>query len=275
MASFTGAWHTVQPYLDPGNMLKGDLSIPGNPGGDVGAAQPTTGAQLQRIPGTNFSYDPATGQYYQSSMIDPNTGQVVDLGASQVAQAPNLAQQGSGAAINQNSFLGQQADVVARMAATRAGENGLANDYLAAIHGTGPSVAGTQLLTGMNRIGQDQNSMAAGANGQNAFAARRAAAMNIARASGDLSGQQALVRANETAAARSGLASLYGSEASADQAANSNATQAAVNYGGLDEKAEADRIGANTSAAEGNAKAHASFLMGVGGGVGSFFGGKG
>jgi hypothetical protein len=267
MADFSSYWQKLEPSSyqlyhgeDPltGTQNYLGLGVPGgptNPGGDVGAARPNDTPYLQPIRGTNYSYDPVSGQYYQSSTIDPATGQPVFTGAQTVAAAPNLAQQGSGAAINQNNFLGQQQDVLSRMAATRAGQTGLANNYLAAIYGSGPSVAGTQLQTGMGRIAQDQASIAAGANGQNAFAARRAAAQATARAQGDLSGQLALTRAAETAAARSGLASLYGSEASADQAANATATGAALGYGGLGERSEADRLAANQAAVNANIEA--------------------
>lgn len=250
-------------------------NVPQNPGGDVGAAQPDTGYALQKVPGTNYSYNPMTGQYYQSTTIDPRTGQAIDMGATSVAAAPNLAQQGSGAAINQQTFLQQQADAVARMQATRAGQVGLQTDYQGVIRGAGPSVANAQLYSGMNRIAQDQASQAAGANGQNAFAARRIAAQNTAHAQGDLSGQAAQLRAQEVAAARTGLASLYGNEASADAAANSTATGAAVNYGALGEKAENDRVAANQAAVNANLQASKQdneTKMGIAKGAGSVLG---
>lgn len=250
-------YHGEDPLTGAQNSLgMGTPDVNTNPAGNVGDARPDTAYALQRVPGTNFSYNPATGQYYQSAYTDPNTGQTVDLGATQVAQAPNLPQQGAGAAINQNNFLQQQSDIQARMAATRAGQTGLAQNYLASIYGAGPSIAQTQLNTGMNRIAQDQNSMAAGAGGQNAFAARRAAAQNTARAQGDLSGQLALTRANEVAASRTGLANLYSGEAAADQGANSTATAAALGYGGLGEKTEADRLAANNEAVKNSLEAN-------------------
>ena len=249
-------YHGEDPLTGLQNSL--GLSVSGNPtnpGGDVGAARPDDYNFTQQIPGTNFSYDPASGQYYQTTVRDPRTGQPTPAGTTQVAQAPNLAQQGSGAAINQLNFLQQQQDVINRMAATRAGQRGLEGDYQGAIRGTGPSVAATQLYGGLNRIAQDQASQAAGANGQNAFAARRVAAQNTARAQGDLSAQAAQLRAQETAAARTGLANLYGSEAQADQGANQTATGAALGYGSLGEKSEADRLAANQAAIDSNLKA--------------------
>jgi hypothetical protein len=131
-------------------------------------------------------------------------------------------------------------------------------------------VAGTQLQTGMNRIVNDQNAAAAGAGGQNAFAARRAAAANIARAQGDLSGQLALTRAAETAAARTGLANLYANQSQADTAASALAATTGLGYGGLGERAEADRIGANQRASEANAKGSAAVLSGLGSLTGLF-----
>jgi hypothetical protein len=242
-------YHGEDPLTGLQNSLgMGMPNVPQNPGGDVGAANPNETPYLQPVPGTNFSYDPRTGQYYQSSMTDPRTGQSVPLGASTVAAAPNLAQQGSGDAVLQQMYVNQQQQALDRMNATRTGQNQLAQNYMATIYGGGPSIAGSQLQTGMNRIAQDQNSMAAGANGQNAFAARRAAAMATARAQGDLSGQLAIQRAQELQAARAGLAGLYGSESTADQAASNTAVSAGLGYGGLGERSEADRLAANQAA---------------------------
>jgi len=265
-STLEGYWNTVQPYLDPGNLLAGGPKQQ-NAGGSVGGARPQDAYALQAVPGTNYSYDPQSGQYY---LTPP--GQ--NYGATSVAAAPNLAQQGAGATAMQSLYLQQQQDAVARAAATRAGQGALESNLKGVVAGTAPSVAATQLTTGMERIAGDQNSMAAGANGQNAFAARRAAAQNIARSQGDLSGQQALVRAGESAAARSGLASLYGTEAQADTAASNIAAGTALGYGGLGEKAEADRVGANTAAQAEYDKQRASVLMGVGGGLQSLYGGK-
>jgi hypothetical protein len=247
------------------------LGVPQNPGGaGVGGARPQDETLLQQVPGTNYQYDPVSGQYYQKSYTDPRTGQQIPLGASTPAAAPNLAQQGSGDAIMQQLYLKEHQDALDRAAATRTGQNTLAQDYSRAIAGMGPSVAGTQLQTGMGRIAADQNSMAAGANGQNAFAARRAAAANTANAQGDLSGQLALTRAAETAAARTGLSNLYNTQSQADTAANSIASTTGLGYGGLGEKSEADRIGANQRAAEANAKGNASVLGGLGSLTGLF-----
>lgn len=238
------------------------LNVPGNPGGSVGGARPEDQWALQLVPGTNYAYDPVSGQYYQTGGIDPKTGQPI-YGATQVAAAPNLAQQGAGATAMQQLYQQQQQDVLARQAATRAGQGTLAADYGAVIAGRAPSVAATQLTQGMGRIAADQASQAAGANGQNAFAARRAAAMNTARAQGDLSGQLALTRAAETTAARMGLAGLYGQEAQADAAAQNVASQTGLGYAQLGEKSEADRTGANEKAAEENLKAKGSILGGL------------
>jgi hypothetical protein len=170
----------------------------------------------------------------------------------------------------QQLYLQQQQDAQQRAAQTRAGQTQLAGNFQQVVDGRAPSVAGVQLTTGLGRIAADQNAMAAGAGGQNAFAARRAAAGNVSRAQGDLSGQQALVRAAESAAGRSGLSQLYGSMAGADQAASQTATGAGLGYGSLAEQAEADRIGANQRAAEANAKGNAALLGGIGSAAGLF-----
>lgn len=259
--SVKSGWSSAQPYVDPGNLLAGGPKH--TDAGTVGGARPQDQWSLQDVPGTNYQYDPVSGQYYQKSYTDPATGQVIPLGASQTAAAPNLAQQGAGATVMQQLYAQQQQDANARMAQTRAGQLGLEGNYQGVVNGTAPSVAANQLQTGLGRIAQDQASQAAGANGQNAFAARRMAAQNTARAQGDLSGQQALVRANETTAARTGLAGLYGQEAQADAAANGVASQSGLGYGQLGEKSEADRIGANQKSDEEYNKQRASVITGA------------
>lgn len=226
--------------LGPVNDFLG-TSVPTQPG--VGGARPQDAWALQPIPGTNYSYDPVTGQTYLNG-----------TDGTQVAAAPNLAQVGAGAQATQQGFLGQQAQAVQQAAATRAGQGGLAADYLATIAGRTPSVAGLQLSQGLNQIGQQQQSQAAAANGQNAFAARRAAAMNTARAGIDANGQAAILRAGETNAARTGLANLYGQESQADTAANKIASDTSLGYGNLTERAIGDREGVNQKAQEDNAK---------------------
>lgn len=245
-------WNKAQPYLDPGNLLAGGPKSPG--GENVGGVNYESQWALQPIPGTNYAYNPVTGQ----------TQVIGATGTPEVAGAPNLSQQGATSSTLQQLYLNQYKNAVDNAAATRAGQNTLAGDFRDVIAGRAPSVAETQLQTGMTRIGQDQNAMAAGASGQNAFGARRIAAQNIARASGDLSGQMALTRAAETAAARGGLASLYGQQVQADAAAQNVASGAGLGYGKLGEEAEADRIGANMDADKENAKQRASVLQGAG-----------
>lgn len=253
----SGSFYELYKGEDPisGLQRKLGLSVDTNPGGSVGAARPEDAAAFQQVPGTTYAYDPISGQYY----IDPQT-----YGGTQVAGAPNLAQQGSGAAINQQTFLGQQQDALDRIAATRGKMDTLGGNYADVIAGRAPSVAGTQLQTAMNRIVADQNSIAAGANGQNAFGARRAAAANVARAQGDLSGQLALARAAETAAARTGLANLYTGANQTDVASQGIAAQGALGYGRLGEEAEADRIGANQKATEQNMQTKGAIFKGAG-----------
>lgn len=227
---------------------------PTNYYGSVGGGRPQDQGQFQDVPGTNYQYDPVNGTYFLkgSNGTTPNA-------------APNLAQEASGATITQQMYLQQQQDALKQAAQTRAGQTGLAQNYQGVIAGTAPSVAQTQLETGMGRIAQDQSAAAAGSNGANAFAARRAAANNVARAQGDLSGQQAMVRAGESTGARTGLSQLYGQESAADVAASKIATDSALGYGGLAEKATAAPIEAEQAAAAGNQKSN----QGIAGGIGA------
>jgi hypothetical protein len=227
--------------------------------GGVGGAHADQTWALVPIPGTNFSYDPATGQTYQTKDAYGR-----DLGATAVVKDPNLAQIGAGAQVTQQGFLDQQAEAQRQAAATRAGQTGLAADYASVIQGNAPSVAGIQFAHGLQQIGQQQQSMAAGANGQNAFAARRAAAMNTARAGIDANADAATLRANEINAGRTGLAGLYGQEATADAAANRTATDAALGYGTIAQKAISDREEINAGINKSNSEATAGLVGGLG-----------
>src|SRR5678815_4975114 len=128
MASFSGAWNTVQPYVDPGNMLSGGPKRTDT--GSVGGARPEDYSYLQDVPGTNFAYDPVSGQYYQNKVVDPQTGQVFDTGATNVVAAPNLSQQAAGNTVAQQLYTGNAQDALASLAATRAGMHGLETQYM-------------------------------------------------------------------------------------------------------------------------------------------------
>jgi hypothetical protein len=256
-----GSFYELYRGQDPisGIQDKLGVNVDKNPGGGLAGIDPSHQPYLSPVAGTNYSYDPISGQYI--------------VGGQAVAGAPNLQQQGQAANALQQSFVGQYGNAMDRLAQTRAGQTQLAGDYRAAIEGRAPSVAQTQLGIGMNRIAADQNSMAAGASGQNAFAARRAAAQNIARASGDLSGQLALTRAAETAAARSGMANIYGQQTQADVGTAGLAAQAGLGYGNLAEEAERDRIGANQRAYDQDTKTKGAIFQGAGSALGAIFGG--
>ena len=61
-------WNSIQPYVDPGNLLAGGPKH--TDAGTVGGARPGDQSVLQDVPGTNYRYDPRTGQYYLKGVTD-------------------------------------------------------------------------------------------------------------------------------------------------------------------------------------------------------------
>ena len=110
-----------------------------------------------------------------------------------------------------NEAQGRQAGRAdfARALGAREQQQGLADQFLAMIRGDRPSVAENQLMAGQDRALNNQLAMAASQRGNPALAMRQAA-----RNSGDIQAQTnqqaAMLRAQEQAAARQGLAGLLG-----------------------------------------------------------------
>ena len=100
------------------------------------------------------------------------------------------------------------------------------------IAGTAPSVAGAQIQQNLGQIAAQQNAAASGMGGQNAFAARRAAAANIGNAQTGAAQAAAINRANEINAAQGLKASTLQSIAGNANTEANTAIGGAATFGG-------------------------------------------
>jgi hypothetical protein len=161
--------------------------------------------------------------------------------------------------------MAQARQLAAQRQATFQGQNGLATTLNNTItNPNAPSVALSQLGQGFNQIAGQQLAGAAGASGENAMAARRVAAQNIAGAQAGLNAQQAGVRAGEVAAAQTGLSNLYTSQLGAENAGQQNSLSSANSYATTNEAGQAAIENANAQAKQANAKANSGLLGGIG-----------
>jgi hypothetical protein len=235
--------------------------VPGQPG--VGSVNPNDAQFAVPVPG-------APGVY-----VDSRTGQqfVGHPGNPQTIQAQNLNNQTVTNATNEGVAQAAAAKLAAQQQQTFAGQNQLATSLNNTINNpNAPSVANTQLAQGLNSITGTQEATAAGASGENAAAARRTAAQDIAGAGTVLNGQQSLLRANEVQGAQTGLSSLYNSQLGAEGQGVATNTTSANNYANTEEKAQGDVVGANSTANQANAKANSSLLGTFGNGLAALAG---
>lgn len=107
-------------------------------------------------------------------------------------------------------FFNQVPGYDAREAAAYGQEGQLANTLQNQISGTGPTVAGTQLATGLDQGQHQQLAQAAGASGNNAALARMAAMGNTANMAMTTNQNQATARAGEQQNALNQLAGVTG-----------------------------------------------------------------
>ena len=195
----TGGLSEAYRYATSASQAPG---LPGATQGAVGAqqlrdpatGQPTgqwvsaNGTTLNRDPLTGNMTDPTTGNVYTStgaSVVNPTAAQQVGVASSTAASVlANLPQQQQ----QQQQALNAQKAQIASIDGT--------------IAGTAPSVAQDQLTQSLGQINKNVESQAAGAGGQNAFAARRAAMQTIG--ANDIAAAQgaATTRAGEVATAQ-------------------------------------------------------------------------
>ncbi len=251
-----------------------------NPIGDLSG---WLGQQTPSVPGvggTPSNYDfnmdavPVPGQ--PGNWYDPKTGQIIRTdgnGNNFVVGAPNLNQLTAMGTGNQQEQQQVARQLQAQQQQTFQAQNDLAGSLKNTITNPGASsVALDQLSEGLNRINGTQLGNAAGATGENAAAARRTAAQNIAGAEVGLNAQQAALRAQEIANAQTGLAGVLNSQAQTQQAGINNATGAATTYGGQNVTAQGDVTNSNEKAGEFNAKQNSNLLGTLGSGLSSLGG---
>jgi hypothetical protein len=144
-----------------------------------------------------YTLDPSTGIYIDpvsgATSMDP-LGQTAVTNPSLVSQAKrNLAV--SHGLLDTLGKYGQQFDQ------SISGEKALSQHLNDVIAGQAPSVAGQQLQQGLGQVRQQADSMASGASGANAGAARLQAIQSGGAAAAGVNQQAAMLRATEQAAA--------------------------------------------------------------------------
>ncbi len=200
--------------------------VPGQP--PVTAGPPANPAQFIRDPTTGLYYDPTSGKTY------------TDASGTQLVTNPNVAQQVAQNVQRANSLF----------ATATQGQNQLIGDLQGVVNGTaGPSVAQTQLGTGVDNIAASANAMAAGHTGENAALAHIQAMRSAADAAAKANQDSAMLRAKETADARSQLGNVLGQQQDTGAA-----------YAGLGEKGQAENQGLVEKTAEKNADANKGWI---------------
>lgn len=251
--------------MNPVGTLSGWLGqqtpgVPGAGGYNQAEGDPSVNPNLQPVPGgpPGTYIDTATGQVVN---VDQNGNPTVQQGAN-----PNqLTTQ------DQASMLAQQqaqAGALAKLGQTISGENGAIQDYSNTItNPNAPSVARSQLETGLNAINGQQLAIANSATGNNQPAAMRTAAQDIAGNQIAANGQQALLRANEVATAEAGKAGLLTAQGNQLGQLYGTAGSEAVGYTGNATQNQGNVLTANTSNNQFNAKQNANLIGGLGSGI--------
>ncbi|HXU03765.1 MAG TPA: hypothetical protein VN903_22520 [Polyangia bacterium] len=183
----------------------------------VTAGPPVNPAALQRDPVTGHYFDPTSGKVY----ADPNgTQQVVD---------PNVRQQVAANFARSQAVFSQLPQAQAQQQQGFAGQSALVGNLNGVINGTaGPSVAQTQLGAGVGDIARSAISGAAGQTGESAALAHIQAMRTAGDAQAKANQDAAMLRAQETAAARATLGNVLGQQATEGQQ-NVNTTLGAAN----------------------------------------------
>lgn len=153
--------------------------------------------------------DPMTGKY-----VDPATGTTyTDATGQTPVAAPNVSQQVALNSQTSRDFLGrlQQSDAEHRQAFE--GQTGLINQLDNTINNrNAPSVAATQLAINNDNNARQAMGTAAGVQGPNAFAARRAALQAVAQGNTGTAQNAALLRAHEVATAQQQKGNVLGQQ---------------------------------------------------------------
>lgn len=213
--------------------------------------------------------------------INVATGQIVDLVTGQeyvntptgiVAKGTPNTQMQSGNALNRAAGFYNQLPGYDKREATAYGGEGATADYLNSIaHGTGPSVAGTQLAVGEDMAAKQQLAQAAGASGNNAALARMAAMGNTGLLQTQTNQQQSVARAGEMTNALNQLAGVQGNMVNQSQAESGQKISAADTLNTIAMNGETQHEGqvldANKANADAQSKNKALIVNAIAGGA--------
>ncbi len=244
------------------------MSVLGTIGGFLGTTQPTQPGVGGISSSDALTYgQPVPGQ--PGVFVDPRTGQRFMWGSDgkpQVFQAQNLNQQTVTNLGNEGDQLATARALQAQQQQTLQAQHGLAASFNRTINDPGaPSVALSELGSGLSRINGTQLGNAAGASGDNALVARRTAAQNIAGAGVGLNAEQAQVRAGEVANAQTGLANVLNAQNNTLSSGINTATGAATSYAGQATQDQGTNAGLQEKEEENNAKQNSGLLSTIGG----------
>lgn len=247
-----GAWDAYKKYSPTAKVVEAFYNPSPSAKAPAGAltGAPQDPNRLQKnADGT--AYDPVTGQtyVYQPPVFGAN-GTSTPGGYTAMA-TPNVQQQ-AGTDFNRAGAFFNQVPLYDQREQTAYDREGQLASYLTGItQGTGPSVAGTQLQTGLESAQRAQLAQAAGASGNNGALARLLAMNNTAGLMQETNQQQALARAQEERDALAQLAGvsnamtqqsqqMAGQKISAADALNSLAMQGEGGHEGLQFQASQD-----------------------------------
>lgn len=186
------------------------------------------------------------------------------------APGQNPAGQEQQDAASQAMFLQNYRHQQALQAQTYAGQGQLATSYQNTINNpNAPSVARAQLGQGVNAANAAALGQAAQATGENSALAGRQAMISGGNNIAQANSQEALLRAQEVAAAQSGLGAVYASQLGAQGTQANTAAGAGSQFAGTNASLANTTQNANAAAALQNAKQNSSFLGTLGSGISS------
>ena len=251
-------WGT-SPITDVGQafgVLSPNQSVYSPPVSAAEGPPPVPGRLVKNPDGS--SVDPATGVVY---VQNPD-------GSMTATHNPNTANQVAANTNRASGFFNQVPGYDQREAGAYGQEQTLANSLNAMASGSGPTVAGNQLVAGQQQAAQQQLAQAAGSSGNNAALARMAAMGNTAQLQANTNQQMAQLRTQEQTNALNSLRQRHrqygaavdqpgmsGQKIGAGNALNGLAATGENNQENLLEKSSADQAQINAGIDEANSKA--------------------
>ena len=243
-----------------------------------GAGNVTSNSQLTGGHGKTIFTDPnpVTGYLANKVGFDPSHP-IQSIGQALGTQVPlepgtvDLSKVAAGLGDQSQSFMDQVNSLNNRSNTTFAGQNALAQNLQNTIAGKGPSVALMQLGQGQDAIARQQLSQATGVGGANAANARIAAAANTANSQAQENQAQALLRAQEVAAAQNSLGGLYNSQLQGETGLAGVNAKGAEGFANTAESGAATNQQLREKENEANAKQNSDTAGFIGKGVASLF----